>query len=64
MPELSGLKNLASGIDVVMSDVTTESENKLVESLRNGEDQGFEKLVRTFGPQVLAVARRKPNLIG
>jgi RNA polymerase sigma-70 factor (ECF subfamily) len=58
MSELPGLNNLASGIDVIVSDVTTDTENELVESLRNGENQGFEKLVRTFGPQVLAVARR------
>jgi len=34
------------------------SEHALLESLRNGENHGFETLVRTCGSQVLAVARR------
>ncbi len=57
-PELLETNSLARGTDIVASDVVSESERALVESLRNGENRGFETLVRTFGPQVLAVARR------
>jgi len=37
---------------------TLDAEEKLVHSLRNGEDSGFETLVRSYGPQVMAIARR------
>ena len=35
-----------------------EAEGMLVHSLRNGENSGYETLVRSYGPQVLAIARR------
>jgi len=35
-----------------------DAEAILVQSLRMGEDSGYETLVRSFGPQVLAIARR------
>ncbi len=35
-----------------------DAEAMLVHSLREGEDSGYETLVRSFGPQVMATARR------
>lgn len=35
-----------------------ESEEMLVDSLRKGEDSGYETLVRSYGPQVMAIANR------
>ncbi len=35
-----------------------DAEAMLVQSLRKGEDSGYETLVRSFGPQVMATARR------
>lgn len=58
MQESPRIDSLAKGTDSIASDVVPGSENALVESLRNGENAGFETLVRTLGPQVLAVARR------
>ncbi len=38
--------------------LTRDAEEKLLESLRNREDSGYETLVRRYGPQVMAIARR------
>ncbi len=35
-----------------------EAEGQLIHSLRKGEDSGFDTLVRSYGSQVLAIARR------
>lgn len=35
-----------------------EAEQALVDSLRNGEDSGYATLVRSYGPQVVAIATR------
>ena len=35
-----------------------KAEEQLVYSLRNRKDSGFETLVRSYGPQVMAIARR------
>ena len=35
-----------------------EDERELIESLRNGDEAGFETVVRKHGPRMLAVARR------
>ena len=43
---------------VVYEVPTSEAEELLVYSLRNREDSGFETLVRSYGPQVMAIARR------
>ena len=37
---------------------TDDAEAMLVHSLRQGEDSGYETLVRSYGPLVLAIARR------
>lgn len=37
---------------------TDDAEAMLVHSLRRGEDRAYETLVRSYGPQVMAVARR------
>ena len=38
--------------------LTRDAEEKLLKSLRNREDSGYETLVRTYGPQVMAIAIR------
>jgi len=38
--------------------LTRDAEEKLLESLRNREDSGYETLVRRYGPQVMAIATR------
>ena len=35
-----------------------DADEKLLKSLRNREDSGYETLVRTYGPQVMAIANR------
>ena len=37
---------------------TNDAEAMLVQSLRKSEDSGYETLVRSYGPQVMAIARR------
>ena len=37
---------------------TRDAEEKLLKSLRNGEDSAYEILVRSYGPQVMAIANR------
>ena len=37
---------------------TDDAEAMLVHSLRKSEDSGYETLVRSYGPQVMAIARR------
>jgi len=37
---------------------TRDAEEKLLMSLRNREDSGYELLVRSYGPQVMAIANR------
>jgi RNA polymerase sigma-70 factor (ECF subfamily) len=37
---------------------TADAETSLLEQLRRGEEEAFETLVRTYGPRLLAVARR------
>jgi len=37
---------------------TDDAEAMLVHSLRKNEDSGYETLVRSYGPQVMAIARR------
>jgi RNA polymerase sigma-70 factor (ECF subfamily) len=59
--EVPGKTGFTDGNAASASNLVSESEAALVESLRNGENQGFETLVRTFGPQVMAVARRYLN---
>ena len=46
--------------DAVVGRITasTASDKELVSGLRNGEEASYELLVRSFGPQVLAVTRR------
>ncbi len=44
--------------EVACNSPTHDAEQQLVSSLRNGEDSGFETLVRSYGPQVMAIARR------
>jgi len=38
--------------------LTRDAEEKLLKSLRNREDSGYETLVRTYGPQVMAIGIR------
>ncbi len=38
--------------------LTRDAEEKLLKSLRNREDSGYETLVHTYGPQVMAIAIR------
>jgi len=44
--------------EVVHEVPTREAEEELVDSLKNKEDSGFETLVRSYGPQVMAIAKR------
>ncbi len=44
---------------VIRWDIATrDAEEKLLMSLRNREDSGYELLVRSYGPQVMAIANR------
>jgi RNA polymerase sigma-70 factor (ECF subfamily) len=56
--ELSNELTPAEGPDVVSRQPALDSETQLVRSLRSREDSGFETLVRCYGPQVMAIARR------
>ncbi len=38
--------------------MTRDAEEKLLKSLRNREDSGYETLIRCYGPQVMAIATR------
>ncbi len=38
--------------------LTRDADEKLLKSLRNSEDSGYETLVRTYGPQVMAIANQ------
>lgn len=42
----------------VLQSQRRDAEEVLVDSLRNGEDSGYETLVRSYGPQVMAIANR------
>jgi len=53
--------DLSSVPAVRREELTLEAEEQLVISLRNGEDCGFETLIRNFGPQVMAIAKRYLN---
>lgn len=56
--ELAGESALVDDSEVACTVPTPDAEEQLVHSLRNGEDSGFETLVRSYGPQVMAIARR------
>ena len=56
--EFSNESALADDSEVACKLPTLDAEEQLVHSLRNGEDSGFEALVRSYGPQVMAIARR------
>ena len=43
---------------IVAESQTRDAEEALVHSLRNGEDSGYATLVRSYGPQVMAIATR------
>jgi len=49
---------LSEESEVACNSPTRDAEQQLVYSLRNREDSGFETLVRSYGPQVMAIARR------
>ena len=56
--ELSNESALSDDSEVACKLPTLDAEEQLVHSLRSGEDSGFETLVRSYGPQVLAIAKR------
>ncbi len=56
--ELSNESALSDDSEVACKLPTLDAEEQLVHSLRSGEDSGFETLVRSYGPQVMAIARR------
>ena len=56
--ETSNESALSDVPDVMCNVPTVDAEEQLVHSLGNGEDSGFETLVRSYGPQVMAIARR------
>jgi len=59
--EFANQSTLASQPAATPESLTYEAEEQLVVSLRRGEDCGYETLVRSFGPQVMAVAKRYLN---
>lgn len=56
--ELSNESALAEDSEVACKVPIPDAEEQLVRSLRDGEDGGFETLVRSYGSQVMAIARR------
>jgi len=56
--EIIGESTASARIEVAYDVPTREAEAQLVYSLGQGENSGFETLVRSYGPLVMAVARR------
>ena len=56
--EINGKSTTSVYHEVVNEMPTHEAEAQLVFSLAQGEDSGFETLVRSYGPLVMAVGRR------
>ncbi len=50
--------DLSEKLEIGYMTLTRDAEEKLLKSLRNREDSGYETLVRTYGPQVMAIAIR------
>ena len=50
--------DLSEKLEIGCMTLTHDAEEKLLKSLRNREDSGYETLVRTYGPQVMAIAIR------
>ena len=50
--------DLSEKLEIRCMALTRDVEENLLKSLRNREDSGFETLVRSYGPQVMAIARR------
>ena len=56
--ELSNELTVAGDPEVGRKQSVPDAEEQLLHSLRSREDSGFETLVRSYGPQVMAIARR------
>ncbi len=56
--ELSAETRQVNGENTSRVVVSAAADKELVDSLRRGEEASYESLVRSFGPQVLAITRR------
>ena len=50
--------DLSEKFEIRCMTLTRDAEEKLLKSLRNREDSGYETLIRTYGPQVMTIATR------
>lgn len=58
MPITRELNSETDLTDAAIVGTSAASDKDLVDGLRNGEETSYELLVRSFGPQVLAITRR------